>query len=319
MEPAVDRWAYHPREPAKDGHVLVGIDGSGASLRALDHAISQAVRRRVPLEVLHGWPWTRRSPGLGLRGSVGRPLAEAAQALLDRAAERALDQAPGLAVVSTLTSESAATALVRRGGRAALTVLGTRGHGGLTGMLWGSTCQRVAARIRAPLLVVHADAPHWHGDSPRFERYRDLAHRKVFVGVRSGADVDAALFAFEEAVRLGAQLRVLHAWSYPMLAVAPRPVSPVRLQEEVDRWARTQNALPWQVVAELYERFPEVRLRTAATRRDPADALVEASRAADLVVVATHRRRGGFRASLGPVTRALLHHAHCPVALVPVA
>jgi nucleotide-binding universal stress UspA family protein len=76
--------------------------------------------------------------------------------------------------------------------------------------------------------------------------------------------------------------------------------------------------VPVQAVARLREEYPAVEVDTAAVRGGPAHILRDATFAADLVVLAAHRRQGSLGLQLGPVTHALLHHAHCPVVLVPV-
>jgi nucleotide-binding universal stress UspA family protein len=74
--------------------------------------------------------------------------------------------------------------------------------------------------------------------------------------------------------------------------------------------------VPRTVVSALRESFPEVGVRIDTVWNGAADALVEASRMADLVVITAHHRherRTGPRA--GSYTHALLHAAHCPVVL----
>jgi nucleotide-binding universal stress UspA family protein len=75
--------------------------------------------------------------------------------------------------------------------------------------------------------------------------------------------------------------------------------------------------VPEQVVAALREKYPQVRTHIRTVRGSAASILVEASRAADVVVAAAHRRQSPLALRLSPVDHALLHHAHCPVALVP--
>ena len=68
-------------------------------------------------------------------------------------------------------------------------------------------------------------------------------------------------------------------------------------------------------VSEQLDRAPAVAVR--AVFGLPAEELVEASRGADLLVVGS-RGTGGFsRLLLGSVSGHVLHHAHCPVAVVP--
>jgi nucleotide-binding universal stress UspA family protein len=71
-----------------------------------------------------------------------------------------------------------------------------------------------------------------------------------------------------------------------------------------------------EAVAGWREKFPDVDVEYETHRRNPATALVEASADARLLVVGS-RGLGGFRGLLlGSVSRSVLHHAACPVAVV---
>ncbi|MGW3938742.1 universal stress protein [Streptomyces phaeochromogenes] len=310
-------WDYggHAPGPPLSGHVLVGMDGSDEAVRALDHAAEEARVRRTPLEILHGWPWARHGVPTAQPGKVDvQCLIDRAQSVLEFAAGRVHERVAGLDVVTTLSPEPAASELVRRGEGAALTVVGNRGLGRAAGLLAGSVSLRVAAHCGSPLLVVR-------GESEQGKPTEDT----VLVGVADDADADAgaARFAFEEAHQLGAQVRVLHMCSVPELSgsVGAHPAG--RLESEPKNLIRIQeseDAVPRTVVAVMREKFPEVGVRIDTVWRDAAHALVDASRAADTVVITAHHhsgRRSGRQ--LGPVEHTLLHHAHCPVALVPVA
>jgi nucleotide-binding universal stress UspA family protein len=84
------------------------------------------------------------------------------------------------------------------------------------------------------------------------------------------------------------------------------------------RQARAEAALPGEVVAPLRRAYPLLPVETRSVRSTPCRALIAATADADLVVIAAHRRRTWLGIQLGPVTGALLHHAYCPVAIVPV-
>ncbi|WP_329190632.1 universal stress protein [Actinacidiphila glaucinigra] len=288
--------------------VVVGVDGSDPAVRALDRAADEAHRRDTVLRIVLGLPWPDPGEvGFGLDADRQRPPGEAARAILDLAARRVEDRHPGLTVALELSAEPAASALVRLGRNAALTVVGTRGRGGFTGLLLGSVSLRVAAHTAGPLMIVRGDDA---------AARRGLLHDRVLLGLEDESDAEAALFAFEEAGRRDARLRVLHTWTHPQISMGEWPVSH---RQDLASQARQHKELARFAVSKLTERFPDVAVRVDTAPGHAAAALVEASRAADVVVVGAHRREArplGMR--LGPVTHAVLHHAHCPVVLVPI-
>ena len=73
------------------------------------------------------------------------------------------------------------------------------------------------------------------------------------------------------------------------------------------------------VAGELRKDFPDLEIETRVLEGRPADALVDASRTAELLVMGT-RGYGGFRGLLmGSVSQAALADAECPVMVVPTA
>ncbi|GAA2405265.1 universal stress protein [Streptomyces glaucosporus] len=289
------------------GHVAVGVDGSSLSEAALGEAVGQARRRAVPLEIVHGRPWARPE-GAG-RGS-GASSREGARALVEAAAARAGELAPGLEVLAGVVDVDAGEALVEASRRAALTVVGSRGLGGFTGLLLGSVSLRVAAHAAGPLLVVRGGAgPGGVG------RRRGT----VVVGVESGADADAVALAFEEAAARGAGLTAVHAWVYHRLSPPGEPLVPSGPPaDDMGRIGRAEAVEAERVVDPFRERYPGVRVEVRTVVGSAPHVLVEASREADLLVLAAHRGRGRLAMRLGPVVHALIHHARCPVLVVPV-
>lgn len=90
------------------------------------------------------------------------------------------------------------------------------------------------------------------------------------------------------------------------------------MQDDIALHAGAEEALPGHVVAPLRGKHPHVAVETRTVRSGPAHALLQATLGADVVVIAAHRRHGGPSPQLGPVAHALLHHASCPVVVVPV-
>lgn len=80
--------------------------------------------------------------------------------------------------------------------------------------------------------------------------------------------------------------------------------------------AEDERATLAQRLAVSRDEFPDVDVQEKTVRGDAADALVDESRGAELIVVGSYGR-GGLGAILrGSVSHTLLHHAHCPVAVV---
>jgi nucleotide-binding universal stress UspA family protein len=270
--------------------VVVGVDGSLASVRALDRAANEAVRRGCALRVVYAVP-DRDEAGPVLASSVSR----------------LGDRHPALAVETVAAESGAARALADASRSAVLTVVGTRGLGGLGGLLFGSVSLRVAAHTHGPLLVVRGD--HSEGGG------RDvLLHLQDADG-----DAAAADYAFEEALRRGARLRVLHAPAHrhvlpelPSLVPATSPG-----QERLARQERADEAVPRFGLAALRDLHPQVEVVARTVRTAPTHALLEATRDAVVVVIGTRGTDGRPGPHPGAVGHALLHRSHCPVVVVP--
>ncbi|MFJ4850734.1 MULTISPECIES: universal stress protein [unclassified Streptomyces] len=300
--------AEHQQAHQSPEEVVVGVDGSDSATRALDRAADEADLRSAALRIVHGLPWVDPATvGFGLQADRDRPPVEAARSLLELAALRVTDRRPGVPIARELSAEPAATALARLSRTASLTVIGTRGLGGFAGLLLGSVGLRVAARTAGPLLVVRSEDA---------AARRGLRHDKVLLGLKDDGDAGAVRFAFEEATRRGSRLRVLHTWTRPLVRMGQWPVSP---RQDVPAQARQHEDLARFATAKQAEQFPDVAVRVHTVPGPAAAALVEASRSADVLVVGARRRQGdplGMR--MGPVTHAVLHHAHCPVVLIPI-
>jgi nucleotide-binding universal stress UspA family protein len=139
--------------------------------------------------------------------------------------------------------------------------------------------------------------------------------REIAVGVDgSGTEASAICFAFEEAALRKARLHVIHAWSHPSSdgpgEMCPLVYDPAIVGDEEER--AVENLLVrWRA------EFPEVEVCCEAVHDRPTRALAGISARSELLVVGT-RGRGGFPGLLlGSVSHAMLHSAHCPVAVVP--
>lgn len=137
----------------RGGPVVVGVDGSEHSRRALAWARDEALARDVPLRVVHGWT----PPGDAFVVPTTMPaFAAAAAALVEEDVAWAREAAPGLEVEGLSPADGAARALLHAAEDAALVVVGGRGRGGFTGLLLGSVSQQVTHHAPCPVVVVPA-------------------------------------------------------------------------------------------------------------------------------------------------------------------
>ncbi|SNS91874.1 universal stress protein [Actinacidiphila glaucinigra] len=286
------------------GLVVVGADGSASSLAAVGTAAREAALRGAGLRVVHAFLWPAMHVPLGPSG-LGPPeggLRHAAQRVVAEAVERARSAAPEVDVTHAVMTGEPLTVLEAQSRAAELVVVGSRGMGGFVGLMLGSTAVHLAAHGQCPVMVV---------------REQPAAGGPVLLGVDgSPAGADAVDFAFAEAALRGAGLLALHAWT-PWHTPVPPPQDPAMpYASEPGELARTEERLVAEAIAGRRETHPGVEVRTKAVRGGTRETLIEASRTAQLLVVGA-RGRGGFTGLvLGSVSQALLHHAHCPVAVV---
>lgn len=226
-----------------------------------------------------------------------------ASGLLAVASARASRSAPTVPLSDELVREEAATALLGRGLNAFPLVLGSRGLGDLTGLLLGSVSLAVAAHADCPVIVVRGAAEH-----------RGSRFGTVVVGVEEGEGSDTALrFAFREAQVRHGRLLGVHAWSVPVGSPMPPGLSGYALQAG----SRPPRQVLADKLADPARVYPDVEVSREVVEGSARRALLEAAAAADVLVVGARRRHGHVGLQLGLVNHAVLHHAPCPVVVVP--
>ncbi|MFF5438932.1 universal stress protein [Streptomyces achromogenes] len=282
--------------------ITAGVDGTEESLAALDWAAREAVRRGLPLRVVHAWRYAEALAAAD-RDTQHGWVAQGVEGAVRSVAERH----PGLAVTTDLVEGGAAEALAEAAAGAELLVLGSRGHGRVVGFLLGSVGQAVVAEAVRPVVLVRA------GDEPAAE----AAGREVVVGQQGGPEDSAAAlrFAFETAAARGAAVRAVRAWTLPpVFAYSP---GSLRLLDEAgglepyEKQALADAVRPWR------ERFPEVPVAEYVEMGSAGQVLLSAADRAQLMVVGRRAHRTAVGARIGSVAHGVLHHAGCPVAVVP--
>lgn len=286
--------------------VVVGIDGSDSALRAVRWAAEDARCRGAGLRIVHGVELlTGYAPRVVDWRALHAAVKDRGRGLLDEARAEAERVAPELHVDTALEVASAVVALVKESRDAALVVLGSRGLGGFSGLVIGSTAVELAAHAYSPIVVVRGEEEDHRSGGP------------VVVGVDGTPLGEAAIaFAFEQASARGADLVAVHAWSDLVLDAAYTTGSgaidfgPLRQRSE---------ELLAERLAGWPEKYPDVHVTREVVRERPTRALLRHGERAQLLVVGS-RGRGGFRGLLlGSTSQHLLYHAECPVAVVRTA
>ena len=172
-------------EPQAHGRrVVVGVDGSAGARAALRFALQDAARRDVPVEAVIAYTPPEAWMDFDGLGTFQHDKAEAAaveqaQAVIAEELRELPEPHPVVHVTAVLGS--AADALIRESAGAELLVVGSRGHGGFSSMLLGSTSMQCVQHAPCPVTVVHSPESHDHrlhlrrrsgGQSPRARRER---------------------------------------------------------------------------------------------------------------------------------------------------
>ncbi|MFK0117809.1 universal stress protein [Streptomyces sp. NPDC090994] len=294
--------------------VVAATDGSDDSLRALDWARDAARRRDAPLRVVHVRQYAAWAQAEVM--AVVPPPDPDDDPVLDAARARLREEQDGGPAVEYVGADGVpAAALPELGAEAQLLVLGSRGRGGFTSLLLGSSSLAAARDAECPVVVVPRPGREVHGTAPAGPGPR------VVVGLHVDSPDEATLaFAFAEAALRDARLQVVAAYPWPVQSWMTAPgqaVAPVIDEVAV---ASETRVLADGLLAPHRGRHPGVRAETHAVPGDAAGNLVAASADADLVVVGRHRRRLLAPARMmGSVAHAVLLHAAAPVAVVPPA
>lgn len=277
---------------------VVGVDGSGPSDAALTWTVNRAAVQPGSIVLVHviDDEW-------GAAGSdYAREAMVAGQQVLQHAADRAaaLSLPTGTPTVvhtatritTTIVHGSPVWELAAACGLADLLVIGTHKTGFLRGRVLGSRSASIAAIAPCSVVIVP--------DSPSSSR-----HGVVSGVVASDTAHLGVAQAAREAGRLGESLLLVHS--------APTPVSVPADDGVATRFARShQQQLLCAAVQAATDAAPQVAISTRVSARHPAEALLDASRDATMLVLEPSRNRDQ-RSILGSTTHDVLMNINAPV------
>lgn len=285
--------------------VTVGLDGSPESLAAARWAADEAERRKLTLRLLHAWPLLVPEP---TRIPAEMDQNYWAKRIVHNARAELQARHPGLSIVGNLVSDDAQSALLQAASESEMIVLGSRGLEPVQSYFLGDISMHVVARAERPVVLVRAET-HEEGPPPT-----PGTTGGVVVALKLHGPCDDLLeFSFATAAARGMPLRAVHGQSVPLHAHLPWGMDH-DVTEEItqDAQKHLSKALrPWR------EKFPRVEVADSIGLEGPAKAVVRAAEGAGLLVVGRRKHRPGLAPRLGPVATAAIHHARCPVAVVP--
>lgn len=279
------------------GAVVVGIDGTEHSDRAIDEAVQKADAESRELVLVHSLDDAASVLALIGRSEPTPYLTEIEAAgrriLAEGVARAAGDRARRVSAVLARTDPR--IALIDASERASVIFIGSRGRGPVGTLLLGSVSVAVARHAACPVVVVRPHGP-------------DTPSHGVLVGTdASETSLPVLEFAYRSAAELSAPLRVLHAvWDPPAPAAA----------DGRSRFPDGELALS-EALAGLAEKFPEVTATGSVVWGDPAGAILEAAGGVQLVVVGRRARGGSAGRWAGTLAVDVAEHARTSVAVVP--
>lgn len=290
--------------------VVVGYDQTLSSDQAVTEAAVEAEARRAALRIVTAYQDPSRvmrsisvTSAASFDDQDESRLREDAETAAELAAESVRTNHPGLGVEARAVAGHAAKALVDASHGAGLLVLGNRGRGGLPGLRLGSVPLRVMAGARCPLIVVRGD------HHPKRNRIR--------VAIDIDGPCDQILdFAFTAATARDAAMEVAYVWDEPWFLPYDQddrvPEGAMAITQEFT--ARLEAILqPWK------SKYSDVPVTQTITAGPAGTELVADSQNFDLLVVGAQLHGGNLHGMrVGAVAHTVLHHADCPVAVIPL-
>ena len=288
--------------PIPRGAIVCGVDRSPNSRIALAEAARIARLEHRPLHIVH----IERVPVVIAPAFEHRQFddlpslaRQAAQYVADDAVAFVRTEFPGLDVSTTVADIDPRQALGSASTEAFLIVVGARGSGGFHLLRLGSVSQWVAQHATCPTIVVRPDSAT---DAP------------VLLGTdATEVSTSATEFAFAQAVVRRSPLVIAHCFDeyfqggYGLTGVP---------DEDLEGLPERRLAVS-ESIAGLREKYPDVAVDLRLGRGSPAAYLIREAQDAGLVVLGSRRRSDAAAFLVGSVSRSVVEHAPCSVAVVP--
>jgi nucleotide-binding universal stress UspA family protein len=290
---------------SQPGTIVVGIDGSESSDRALKWAIQQAALEHRPLTLVHAIHAVTpvymdavivdAHEARSVLEAAGKEVLDAARATVERVA-------PDLEVHQVFDVADPRQVLLQLSADAATLVVGSRGRGQLRTLLLGSVSVALVRHAHCPVVVIR---PGKVG----------TVRNGILVGVDASPESRPVLeFAYREAALRDLPLLVLDCvWDMQVGTIGAFPVANPGAHLDEERLAVAE------AMAGMCEKYPEVHVTTKLAKGTPQETLVRLGDRMDLIVVGAHQNSRIAQTLFGSVSVAVVENAACPVAVVPVS
>ncbi len=277
--------------------VVVGLDDSDGSRSAVDWAGALAREHHLPVTLAHAYPDVMQPPSHGFAGLHRDLLADAHQ-IADQAEQQLHAMGwNGDSANQVLEPGTPGAVLRAASENARMLVVGRTGADGFFGMLVGSTAYGLAEHSSVPVVVV-----------PDGWDEATAVGKPVVLAVDDSNDSGAIAFAFDFAAMTGRHLDVIH--------VCPEPSHHGTDASAREQWVEAQRLYLAETLAGWAEQYPDVSVDRDVVVGHPVGSLLHEAAGASLMVVGGKARGRLSPPRLGSVSRNLLHHVPCPIAVV---
>lgn len=283
--------------------IVVGVDGSATSDRAVAWAAEQARLEGRDLTLLHATGTVGTTTMLWMdqagvdSAAAVEGIRQEAEQLLQAAADRVAELAPDVTVRGVVAELDPRDALLEVSPGAAMLVVGSRGRGPVASLLLGSVAHALSRQPACPVVVLRPVA-------------ESVSRRGVLVGVdEAGTSTHALAFAYRQASVRRLPLRVVHCiWD---ARASSGEVGPDEEGYDAER------LLLAETVSGMAEQYPDVEVATVLARGMVDRTLVRLGEEAELVVVGTRVRGWVTGLVRGRISSIVTEQSSSIVAVVP--
>ena len=290
---------------AISGTIVVGVDGSESSTQALQWAVQQAAAEHRALTLVHAAHGLAPAFNDGVyvdADGARRALEADGRTILGEARQAVAWKQPDLEVHEVLELADPREVLLQLSEHAAMVVVGSRGRGRVASLLLGSTSVAVVRHATCPVVVVRP----WN---------RGLVRNGVAVGVDALEPSQPVLeFAYRQASLHDLPLTIVHCLGDILVGTIGASITtPEAIDVQNERLALAEST------AGMAEKYPDVHATSHVANGLAEGVLAGLGEHMDLIVTGTHHASLARRVLDGSVSIAVVEHASCPVAVVPLS